>query len=68
MSRVDSADPTLNALVIAVFHLDLYEHISSLTAFACVVRDVNLRSVIHGHKLLITSRCRLVFIEEFEFP
>jgi len=70
MSRVDSANPTLNALAVAVFHLDLYKHIAPLTVLVCVVRDVNLRSVIHWHKLLFWTCARFteqtVILEAWE--
>jgi len=66
MSRVDSADPTLNALAVAVFHLDLYKHIAPPTVLVCVVRDVKLRSVIHWHKLLFWTCAR--FTEQNRHP
>src|SRR5437899_11293139 len=67
MSRIGSADPAFNALVIAVFHLNLYEHIPSLSVLACVLGNVNSRRVIYRHELGITYRCRLAFIKKFEF-
>lgn len=67
MSCVGSADPALNAFVIAVFHLNLYEHILSLTVLACVLGNVNLCTAIHKHELRITYSCRLPFVKKFEF-